>query len=403
MRSLYRNCFYAALLCLVCLVFRIDARHPAFSEERNDWTWDVLVVPPDEGWETTAGRSIQNTLLWHRDEISESGDGVRGRDINFIFLPPLNEDSVKNFVLQPTAASMAVLSFASSQVDRDLIDVVSPTGLPLMLAGGEGVFFYRQGRLLPFLFSLDLFRDYRCRAFAQYAKKILPSQTRLGIIATRFTLNEEREAKIASDLLTEKDFMPMPFWVDSSVVNTFELVQQELTSYSDGVLISYVGGMATKELWRGMMNLRSSYRLWYGGIPDSSFLSFSALLFADQSLFLETTGGFETLKRSFWTSRTVSVEDKSAAARANALVLWLQSGIHAIQGDLNSMPRHSAVADLLVRLKNVKDIPFGNQSLTIDPATHRPRERDVHILETRNRKFYILDTLRIEGLGYYDY
>ncbi|MDR3264646.1 MAG: hypothetical protein LBT15_01410, partial [Synergistaceae bacterium] len=50
----------------------------AAAVDASAWTWDVLVVPPDEGWASEPGLSIQKTLLWHQAEVSEEGDGILG-------------------------------------------------------------------------------------------------------------------------------------------------------------------------------------------------------------------------------------------------------------------------------------------------------------------------------------
>jgi hypothetical protein len=257
------------------------------------------------------------------------------------------------------------------------------------------VFFFERGRLLPFVFALDLFRDYRCRAFANYASKTMEPSARLGVIGSRFTLNEEREAKICFDLFSDAGFMPMPYWVDASVTDTFGMVEQEIKDYSNGVLISYVGGMSSKEIWRGIMGHQSPYRLWYGGVPDRSFLSFKGMVFADQNLFLDGLGGFEALKRDLWTSRVLFVADKVAAGRADALAMWLIRALHALPGTSDS-------SGLFSRLENVRGIPFGNQILDVNPRTHRPRSRRVWILEVRDREFFVVDTLDVEGLEYYN-
>ena len=407
MRTSRRRPFFIAILVSLSFSFFFlfsylfaDFSDQAFcAPNEAAWTWDILVVPPDEGWDGDAGVSVRRTLLWHQAEVSESGNGIRGHDLNFVFLPPLTEDTVQGYRLPVAPHTIAVFSFASAQVDKSLLSLMAKTGLPLLLGGGENVFFYEQGRLLPFVFALDLFRDYRTRAFVEYASKNLASKTRLGIIATRFTLNEEREARIGYDLLSEAGFMPMPYWVNASVTDTFEIVAQEIKDYSEGVLVSYVGSMGSKELWRGIMGARSPYRLWYGGTPDKSFLSYKGMIFADQNMHLETKGGFEQLKRSLWSSRTVAVSDKVMAGRANALALWLVKALKSLQGGDEVIDRGAFFSEL----GRVRGIPFGNQILNIDEKTHRPERRQVRILETRNREFFILDTLDIQGLGYYDY
>ncbi len=393
-----RKAFRAATIFLVfaCFFF-VPARPAPGAVSASDWTWEILVVPPDEGWEGETGKSVRDTLLWHKASISESGEGILGHDIEFTFLPPLTEDTVEGYVLPLASDTIAVFSFASYPVDRRLAALMAGKGIPLMLAGGENVFFYSKGKLSPFLFALDLFRDYRCAAFAEYAQRTQTPQARIGVIGTRFTLHEEREAKTCYDLLLAAGFMPMPWWVDASVRNTFEMVVQEIKGYSQGVLISYVGGMASKEIWRGFMGQRSPYRLWYGGAPDGSFLAFGGIIFADQNMLLDSKGGFEQLKRDLWTSRTVGVTDRVVAGRANALALWLTRALSDLAG--SGFDR----AAFLARLAQARDIPFGGQILNIDPDTHRPERRRVHILETRSRQFAEVDSMDIRGPGYRDY
>ena len=334
------------------------------------------------------------------NEISESGDGIHGHDIEFILLSPLTEESAVSYKFPVTPRTIAIFSFASDQVNRLLVDRAAAGGVPLLLAGGENVFFFKQGRIMPFVFALDLFRDYRCRAFADYALKTLTREARLGIMGPRFTLHEEREAKICFDLFSDEGFMPMPFWLDASVSDSFSMVEQEIKEYSDGVLISHVGGMASKEIWRGItVGYRSPYRIWYGGVPDNSFLSFNGMIFADQNIYLEERGGFEQLKRDLWTTRVMAVPDKVAAGRANALATWLTKGLSALPRVTGRINQEA----LFASLRTVSGIPFGKQTLDIDSDTHRPALRQVYILEVRGRSFFVRDTLGVHGLKYYDY
>lgn len=386
---------YLFSACVLFFAFFLFVTPAQCAASVSDWTWKIVVIPPDEGWDGNKGNSIRSTLLWHKAAVGESGDGLLGHDIDFVFLSPLTEDSVADCPLPFDSNTIAVFSFASYPVNRGLVARMKGKGLPLLLADGENVFFYEGGKLLPFVFALDLFRDYRCAAFVEYARKTLSPEARIGVIGTRFTLFEERDAKICYDLLSDAGFMPMPWWVDASVRNTFDMVEQEIKNYSEGILISYVGGMASREIWRGFMSAQSPYRIWYGGVPDGSFLSFGGIVFADQNMLLDADGGFEQLKRDLWTSRTVAVTDRVAAGRANALALWLK-------GALDSLREFDRAA-FLSQLARTQGIPFGDQVLNINEETHRPDRRRVHILETRDRRFNAVESMDIQGLKYYDY
>jgi len=293
-----------------------------------------------------------------------------------------------------TPRTVAILSFASEHVNRLLIDSAAATGVPLLLAGGENVFFFRNDRIMPFMFALDLFRDFRCRAFADYARMTLASDARLGIMGARFTLHEERQAVICFDLFTDEGFLPMPFWLDASVRSSFSMVEQEVMAFSDGVLISHIGGMATREVWHGITAGRSPYRIWNGGAPDRSFLSFAGMVFADQNMYLGERGGFEQLRRNIWSTRILPVPDMVAGGRANALAFWLTQGLAA----LPRVGHEVQLRELFNTLGNVNGIPFGNQTLDINPNTNRPTFRQVYILQVHNRSFYVVETINVRGL-----
>ena len=364
--------------------------------DRSAWTWDVLVLPPDEGWNNDAGLSIRNTLEWRRLEITEMPEGIQGYELEFIFLPSLTEYSADSFTFPMTPRTIAILSFASEHVNRLLVDSAAATGVPLLLAGGENVFFFRDSSIMPFMFALDLFRDFRCRAFADYARMTLPRDSRLGIMGARFTLHEERQAVICFDLFTEEGFLPMPFWLDASVRSSFSMVEQEVMAFSDGVLISHIGGMATREVWHGITAGRSPYRIWNGSAPDRSFLSFTGMIFADQNMYLEERGGFEQLRRDIWSARILPVPDRVMAGRANSLAVWLIQGLAALPREGHEVQ----LGELFNTLRNVNGIPFGNQILDINPNTNRPTFRHVHILQVYNRSFRVLETINVKGLEY---
>ncbi|GHS99877.1 hypothetical protein AGMMS50276_24380 [Synergistales bacterium] len=373
----------------------------AADTDKTIWTWDVYVIPPDSGWESDYGVSVERALKWHEAEVSDSGNGIQGHDLNFILLPPLTEDSAASFSLPPAPHPVAVFSFASDIVDKILVNRV--TSLPLLLAGGETVFFFeRSKRVLPNVFALDLFRDFRSGVFADYAAKTMSKSpgARIGVLGARFTLHEEREAGICSDLLRKYGFMPLPFWSDASVTDAFGMVENEIKGYSNGVLISAIGSMGTKEVWRGIMGHRSPYQIWYMGSPDRSFLSCRGMIFTDQNMYLEERGGFENVKREFWTTRTLAVTNKTGAGRANALAVWLIKSLEKIPDAIKREDADRGV--LLALLAEAKDIPFGNQTLNIDRYTHRPEKRRVSILEVRNKIFAVLDTMDANGLRYID-
>ena len=221
-------------ICCLGLVFMLllTWTHGAFCAEEHSWMWNVLVIPPQSGWESETGKSIATTLSWHEAEISESGSGIGGHDVRFDLLPPMDEDSALTAPLPIEARTAAVMSFAAPEVDRALIARMAGTNVPLFLSGGEDILFDEGAGPARNVFALDLYRDYRCVAFALYAEKTVSQEAHMALIASRFTVNQEREAKLTYGFLDEAGFIPMPFWVDSSVRNSFQMVTQEQTCHS---------------------------------------------------------------------------------------------------------------------------------------------------------------------------
>lgn len=395
MSSHKEGCAWAQPFLILALALSLLAVTPgAFAAP--SWVWNVPVVPPPGGWEGEAGKSVWAALSWHETELSESGSGAGGHDVTFVRLPELDERTALTARLPLDDHTAAVMSFAAPEVDEVLIERMAGSNIPLFLAGGEDTLIDRDGRPLPNLFALDLYRDYRCLAFARYAARTLKPDFHVALAASRFTVNQEREAKLCYGFLDDAGFMPMPFWMDTSVRDAFRMVSLEIESAADGVIITFLGSMGAREMWRSFMRVRSRWRIWNCAAPDELYRSYRGMIFVDQNLFLRERGGFLELKRRLWNTRAIQVSDIVAAGRAEALAEWLTRGIAALPQPVDVL-NHSA---LLQSLASVRDIPFGSQRLNIAPELHRPSQRQVYIAEANGQGYALVDVLDAEGLVY---
>ncbi len=390
---------FASIVIVLCLS---NFAFCAQREINHDWVWNVLVIPPLTGWENEPGKSISTALKWCEAEISDSGTGVAGHDLKFIRLN-LNVSSdnpARDLNLQVNDHTAAIMSFSlSPEIDRVLVSRLAGREIPLMLAGGENVLIDFAGRPFPNIFALDLFRDYRCNAFTEYAKRIYKPDKRIALAASRFTVNQEREAKICYNMLDNAGFMPMPYWADASARDSFSMMAEEIESYEGeqaGVIISFMGSMGAREIWRNFMRLRSNWRLWNCAEPDPSYLSCKGMIFADQNISLASAGGFLETKRQLWRTRAMQVNNSVAAGRVIALTEWLKKAIELIPQPVDRL-NYSL---LLRNLERVNSIPFGNQNLNISSRLHRPSQRNVFIVEVRNRRYDNLDIVNVLGLVY---
>ncbi|MBR1604216.1 MAG: hypothetical protein IJ667_12380 [Synergistaceae bacterium] len=419
---------------LALMLSHAAAYGAALNNNNNNWVWNVVVIPPDDGWNTNRGKSIQASLKWEEDEVAQSGRGVAGHDLKFIDIndlapreegtlinPPVsvsnnnlralsseNLNNARLFNILRSIASrperiIAVISFAGTETNRALIAAIGGNrALPLFLAYGEDVLIELNNQPVFNVFALDLFRDYRSQAFALHAANSLKPDARIALAASRFTLNQEREAKLCYRYLELNKFVPMPFWLDASVRNAFDMIAQEIESSADGTVITFLGGMAAREMWRNFMRVRTSWHIWNCSEPDDMYLSFKGMLFADQNLFLFDRGGFNALRRSLWSTRAVRISDNIAAGRAHAIVEWLKRAIFTLADpqplDFININRVA----LINTLARVQNIPFGNQNLTINPRTHRPVKRKVFIADIDQHAYRFLDELEISSMPYID-
>ena len=393
---------FAFTVIFLCLFNLHEAFCAQSRQHVHDWVWNVLVVPPSSGWETEPGKSIRSALEWCEREISESSSGIGGHDVKFILLenPEGSTSPARDIKFQFDNHTVAVMSFTlSSEADKILVSRFAGRNIPLMLAGGEDVLIERVGRPIGNIFALDLYRDYRSPAFAQYAAKIYDKEKRIALAAARFTINQEREAKICYNMLDNEGFMPMPYWADASVRDSYAMMSEEIESFEGdkaGVVISFMGSMGARDIWRNFMRLKTTWQLWNCAEPDKIYLSCRGMIFADQNIMLDKLGGFIEIKRMLWRTRATQISDNVAAGRVIALYEWFKRAVDLMPQPVDDMPRGT----LLNNLARVQSIPFGNQILNINPTLHRPTSRNVFIVEVRNHEFNELDTVNVRGLPY---
>lgn len=390
----------AFFVIILCLTITAKGAFPLQSpdERQHDWVWNVLAIPPSGGWDKEPGKSIKTALTWCEREISESSNGIGGHDVRFVLIPESEDILSRSDASNPH--TIAVMSFsASPEIDRILVSRFAGANVPLMLAGGENVLIDRGGRPVSNIFALDMYRDYRCQAFTEYAKRIYTREKRIALAASRFTVNQEREAKISYALLDNAGFMPMPYWTDASARDSYYMMSEEIESFEGeqaGVVLSFMGSMGAREIWRNFMRIRTNWRLWNVSEPDEMYLSCRGMIFADQNILLATLGGFIETRRMLWRTRAMQVSDTVAAGRAIALYEWLKRAVDVMPQPVDNMPR----GQLLQNLGRVQGIPFGNQVLNISPGLHRPSARNVYIVEIRNREYSALDTVKTQALAY---
>lgn len=393
--SLLRPSVLATLFLLFLVVV------PAFPAPRDlivgvedGWIWQVALLPPEEGWESDAGRSALGAVRYAERKVKESPDGVSGRDIRFHQEDAVDEASAAERVEDWRKRGIsAVLSFGRGREVASLRPFLGDAGPVFLSAFGEEANIYNgEGVPARMLFALDLFRDFRISAFAAYAARLFPSGSVLAILGDKLDPALERYSRNLGDMFFDKGFLVAHFWIPGGGMDSFRMIESEAIASDAKALVSWAGSMVVRDVWRGTRRKSGAFEIWYGGAPQPILLSFNGIVTADQEYPARIDPALKSLGREIWRRHNVTVKDTAIAGRAYAACQWL---FDAFQRAGSPVP-----AALAGTMPLAEGLVFGSQTLSINPATHRPAERAVAFMIVEGREFHPVDTLLVRGPDY---
>jgi hypothetical protein len=232
----------------------------------------VAVLPPPGGWETESGISALGAVRYAEWKVKDSPDGVAGRDIRFLKEPPLSEENAEERVTRWRENGVAaVLSLGGADDVSLLRPLLGRSGPVFLSAYGEGSGITEGGVPLPMMFALDLYRDFRIVAFAEYAKRSLDRRNGVAILGDRFDPSLERFARNLGDMLSSSGLSVTHFWLAGAGPDSFRMIEDEAISDGVSVLVSWAGSMVVRDIWRAVRRKEGAFRIWYGGEPAGSF------------------------------------------------------------------------------------------------------------------------------------
>ncbi len=374
---------------------------PAFSAPRDltvgvedGWIWQVALLPPEDGWESDAGRSALGAVRYAERKVQESPDGVSGRDIRFHQEEALVESSAAERVEDWRKRGIsAVLSFAGGREIAFLRPYLGKAGPVFLSAFGEAANIYNsEGVPDQMLFALDLFRDFRIAAFTAYAVELFPSGSVLAVLGDKLDPALERYSRNLGDMFFDRGFLVAHFWIPGGGMDSFRMIESEAIASGAKALVSWAGSMVVRDVWRSVRRKSGAFEIWYGGAPQPLLLSFNGIVTADQDYPVRTDAALKSLGRDIWRRHNITVKDTAIAGRGYAACQWL---FDAFKRAGSPVP-----ADLAGMLPLAEGIVFGSQTLSINPTTHRPAERAVAFMIVEEREFHPLRTLLVRGPDY---
>lgn len=391
--KIFRYAFLALLPALLLFPARLYGGPGVSIGVDDGWVWQVAVLPPPGGWDSDTGKSAMAAVRYAEQKVKDSPGGVAGRDIHFLQEPPLTDENVRARLEDWRKNGIpAVISLGGEDDGRLLEPLLDYRGPVFVTAFGEEEEIAAGGAPHPMMFALDLYKDFRMAAFTQYAVMTLEKGSTLAILGDRFDPYLDRFARNLGDMLSAAGFSADHYWLPGAGPDSFRMIESEAVSGRASVMVSCAGSMVVREIWRAVRKKENAFGLWYGGVPVQSLLSFNGVHVADQDAPLDRDGAFIRLGREIWEKTRVTARDRKTAGRAYAVCSWVFDGL----GKAGSRDP----VKLSRAMETAGGIPFGSLELSINAATHRPRFRDVAILEARDRNFNGVAFFQVAGPEY---
>ena len=374
------------ILVWICLVLGAPRAEAApLSALKEGWGWPVVVIPPTGGWDTPQGQSVKWALRTAEREVSLTHQGIHGRDVVFLYAPVTSKEEALKRLPQWRAMGVgALLCFANGDLEAALVQACAGRGPSLVLAGGEGLRLRDpKGRPWPYLFALDLYRNYRANGFAVLAGT--RGSGLVGVLSDPYAVDLARGARLTARFLEKRGIPRQNFWMSGEGDVQMGVRLSEFESAGASRVVSWLDGMGTLSLWKAAVTYRRPLEVWHGGPFQTLLAGAEGVLFLDLDAPLKARSKeLEALRWKILRHTRVEVADRVLAGKAYALGVW---AIGAFQeAGTNGIP---VVAAALARCR---DVPLLGQILSINPGTHRPHRRTLGVLRVRKGNVPSMET-----------
>jgi hypothetical protein len=374
-----------AAFCLVIFIARADAApndDTPLLGVYEGWAWPVVVIPPPEGWESPEGESIKYGMRLAEREISLLREGIRGREVTFMFSSVGGPSELTNRLnVWRTMKTFAIVSFAGAGMNEELKKLCAASGPSVIFSGGEDLAIKNvaTGKPYPYLFALDFTYFARANALAEFAAAEAPPAS-VAVITDRLSVKLAKGAEENAALLRKRKVDVFPIYVPGMAIYQFSAQVQEAESGGAGVIVSWLDSLATLSIWRTVSLIGGAVHVYYPGARHDLLLDAEGLTLVDKDAPLDID---EEGKRVIIVKgRDIfdkELSDPVTAGKAYALGRWVIEGFKgALSTDIPSLAHSFA---------NAADIPLMGERLSIDPRTNRPAARKYGILRVEGRKF----------------
>jgi len=374
--------FFAATLA--CCADVEDEEDPLLGV-REGWSWPIVVIQPPEGWDSETGHAIKLAMRTVERELSLEREAIRGREVTFMYssLAPF-DDFIEMKTRVETWRAMkvaAIVTFADNEFSNVLAGLCADIGPSLIYAGGEDVAINSPETGYPhsYLFALDL--PYYARAIALAETASLERPGELAAVFTDILSGRlARGASLTAHFLKKRNMIPVEISASAYSQDQFTPQVRELESGGTNIYICWLDAMGTLSIWQNLERRNAGSTVYYSGPQRRILTDADGIVLVDKDVLLERNMEGQRLTTNLIRDAfDVVVDDPVTAARAYALAKWVIGAFREVgSGD---------VPGIASALGRVRDIPLMDETLSIDPETHRPRSRKYGLLRIGNRRF----------------
>lgn len=352
----------------------------------------LAAIAPDGGWETLRGRSAASGTAMVFGEINASRKGLHGLEVLVEKVPqPANLKEAREMTSRLLSRDvLAIVCFGSEIPSRYAAQAASESGLPLILCHSETIALGPDPQSPdPFLFGLDLEKSFRPMALAMWAET--RKDCSWSIFIDRVDPYLSLQGENTEELLGKKRIDTKAYWFVRSTVEDIVGRLTESIGEKSPWIVSWLSPIMSLRIYSTARRKLFPVKLFHGDIPSDLLRPYDGIFVLDQSAPLRDKELLDTLGDRLWAKwgTTQGGGLTEEAIRAVAAFQWIRKALESLSENTMN-PKAVARA-----LEKVPGVQVENLSIPFSPRSHRPRERQVSVLVSKDGSWEEVERLTV--------
>ncbi len=351
----------------------------------------LAAIAPANGWDSPEGKSADAGMQLVFRELNTSRKGLLGREVLIEKrIRPSDIEEARRLVKELRQKGvMGIICFASGVPAHFVAQAAAESGMPLILCHSETLPLGRSlRRPHPFLFGLDLDKSFRPLALAAWAGKDMdcPWFAFIDRVDPYLSRQGERTEKAMQQTGIKTEL----FWFVSGSVADIMGRLTECTSGKKPNVVSWMSPLMTLRVYATARKKFFSLNLIHGDTPSNLLRTHEGIQVIDQDTPLQDRTLLGTLGDRLWARWGAACYGITEEAARGALAAqWFRLAFER----LPSIPQERKT--LARSMEKVEEIGIEEIRMPLSSATHRPAERQVAILRSKDNRWQEVDRITI--------